>query len=71
MLRLVEVAAENGFHTIIAGSSGDSPASVRLHERMGFELVGVEREVGYKFDRWIDVRWMQKMVEGHGARIAP
>ena len=31
-------------------------------ERMGFELVGVEREVGYKFDRWIDVRWMQKMM---------
>jgi len=62
MLRLVEVAAENGFHTIIAGSSGDSPASVRLHERMGFELVGVEREVGYKFERWIDVAWMQKML---------
>ena len=39
---------------------------MRLHERMRFELVGVEREVGYKFDRWIDVRWMQKMVGEYG-----
>lgn len=59
---LVELAEANGFHTIIAGIAGDNPASVRLHERMGFEVVGTEREVGYKFERWIDVTWMQKML---------
>lgn len=62
MRRLVEVGAENGFHTIIAGIAGDNPASVRLHERMAFEVVGTEREVGYKFERWVDVTWMQKML---------
>jgi phosphinothricin acetyltransferase len=62
MGRLVEVAVENRFHTIIAGIAGDNPASIRLHERMGFEVVGTEREVGYKFERWIDVTWMQKML---------
>jgi L-amino acid N-acyltransferase YncA len=62
MQRLVELGAENGFHTIIAGIAGDNPASVRLHKRFGFELVGVEHEVGYKFERWIDVTWMQKML---------
>lgn len=62
MTRLLEIAAANGFHSIIAGIAGDNPASVRLHDRLGFELVGVEREVGYKFERWIDVAWMQKML---------
>jgi L-amino acid N-acyltransferase YncA len=62
MRRLVAVGAENGFHTIIAGIAGDNSPSVRLHKRFGFEVVGVEREVGYKFERWIDVTWMQKML---------
>jgi len=62
MRRLVDVAAANGFHTIIAGIAGENPASVRLHARLGFEVVGTEREVGYKFERWVDVTWMQKML---------
>ena len=66
MQTLMETADENSFHTIIAGIAGDNPASLRLHRRFGFELVGIEREVGYKFERWIDVTWMQKML-GEGA----
>jgi len=62
MRKLVDMAAPNGFHTIIAGIAGDNLVSVRLHERLGFEVVGTEREVGYKFERWIDVTWMQKML---------
>ena len=62
MRSLVEAGAANGFHTIIAGIAGENPASVRLHERLGFEEVGTEREVGYKFERWVDVTWMQKML---------
>lgn len=62
MARLLEVAATNGFRTVIAGIAGDNPASVRLHERLGFEHIGKEREVGYKFERWIDVVRMQKML---------
>lgn len=59
---LIEAAATNGFHTIIARIAGDNPASVRLHESLGFEHVGRERQVGYKFDRWLDVVVMQRMV---------
>ncbi len=71
LARLLEVATENGFRTMIARITADNPVSVRLHERYGFETVGVEREVGHKFGRWLDVAVMQKMLEGHGARIAP
>ncbi len=58
--RLLEVAAENGFRTVIARIAAPNPDSVRLHRRFGFRRVGVEREVGRKFGRWLDVVVMQK-----------
>lgn len=57
---LIEAAAANGFHMIIGRIAGDNPASVRLHESLGFEHVGREREVGYKFEQWLDVVVMQR-----------
>ncbi len=59
---LLEVATENGFRTVIARIAAPNPASVRLHRRLGFRRVGVEREVGRKFGRWLDVVVMQKRV---------
>jgi phosphinothricin acetyltransferase len=61
---LLDVAARNGFHSVIARITGDNPASLRLHRRLGFRRVGVEREVGYKFERWVDVVAMQKILAG-------
>jgi phosphinothricin acetyltransferase len=63
LARLVEMATDNGFHSIMAGISQDNPGSERLHRSHGFTLVGTEREVGYKFERWLDVSWYQRMVE--------
>ena len=63
LARLLEVAASNGFHTVIALIVGDNAASLRLHRGFGFRHVGVEREVGRKFDRWLDVVIMQKTLE--------
>ncbi len=60
--RTLETAIENGFHTVIAGIALPNEASERLHASLGFERVGVEREVGYKFERWIDVLWMQRLM---------
>lgn len=50
-----------GLRHIIAAisDSGSSHASVALHSALGFRDVGVYREVGYKFDRWLDVTLMQ------------
>jgi L-amino acid N-acyltransferase YncA len=44
-----------GVHCVIGGIALPNPASVALHEALGFEAAGVLREVGRKFDRWIDV----------------
>ena len=60
LARLLEVAASNGFHTVVALIDGDNEASVRLHGRFGFQEVGRELEVGHKFGRWLDVVVMQK-----------
>jgi L-amino acid N-acyltransferase YncA len=60
---LIEAARRGRLHCIVALIDGDNAVSVRLHERVGFQHVGVEREVGHKFGRWLDVVQMQKMLE--------
>ena len=62
LTHMVEVAAASGFHTVMARIEASGTASRALHAACGFELVGVEREVGRKFNRWLDVAVMQRMV---------
>jgi phosphinothricin acetyltransferase len=50
---------ENGAHTLIATIALPNDASVRLHEKLGFEKAGHFREVGRKFGRWVDVGYWQ------------
>ncbi len=59
---LVRLAAAHGFHTIIARIAGGNDPSIALHKACGFELVGVEREVGRKHNRWLDVVELQRML---------
>jgi len=59
---LVDLATRQGFHTVIARTSGDNEPSIALHRASGFVHVGVEREVGRKFGRWIDVAILQRML---------
>lgn len=59
---LVDRAGELGYHAIITQIVGSNEASVRLHEKFGFEEVGVLREVGWKFGVWLDILLMQKIL---------
>ncbi len=59
---LVAQATQLGFHTMIARVVGGNEASIRLHTTCGFELVGVEREIGRKFGQWLDVWVLQRML---------
>ncbi len=58
---LLALADEHGFHATFARIAGENPASVALHAKHGFQLVGVEREVGRKFNRWLDITVMQRL----------
>lgn len=49
-------------HAVIAGIVLPNAASVRLHEKLGFRKIGHFEEVGYKFDRWIDVGYWQLLL---------
>jgi len=59
---LIALAKKQGFHTVIARTSGDNAPSIALHRACGFAVVGVEREVGRKFGRWIDVTVLQLLL---------
>jgi phosphinothricin acetyltransferase len=62
MAELLVIAARHGFHSVVARIEAGQLPSRQLHAAMGFELVGIEREVGRKFGRWLDVAIMQCMV---------
>jgi len=64
---LVTLAGAHGFHAIMARIVGGHEASIALHRACAFELVGVEREVGRKFSRWLDVALMQRLLTSAGA----
>lgn len=55
-------ARARGAHTLHAGVSGENAAGIRFHERIGFRTVAVVPEVGRKFDRFLDLVLMQKML---------
>jgi len=59
---LLQVARDSGFHTVIARIDSQSSGSLALHESLGFVTVGVERQIGRKFGRWLDSVIMQKML---------
>ncbi|MEZ5343637.1 MAG: N-acetyltransferase family protein [Acidimicrobiales bacterium] len=63
MASLVERATASGFHSVFARIADAQAPSLSLHTKYGFELVGIEREVGRKFNRWLDVALMQLLLD--------
>ncbi len=61
---LVEAADQRGFHATFARIVGGHERSLSLHRKHGFHVVGVEREVGRKFGRWLDVVLMERLAGG-------
>jgi L-amino acid N-acyltransferase YncA len=59
---LFEILALQGYRNAYAGATLPNPASVHLHEAMGFEQVGVYHQVGYKFGKWHDVAWFERQL---------
>jgi L-amino acid N-acyltransferase YncA len=59
---VVALAASHGFHTVVARINAEGEASIALHHACGFNMVGTERQVGRKFNRWLDVVVMQRML---------
>ncbi len=62
VVELLRVAQVSGFHSVFARIEASGVASRALHTSCGFDLVGIEREVGRKFHRWLDVAVMQHLL---------
>ncbi|MGC9962632.1 MAG: N-acetyltransferase family protein [Acidimicrobiales bacterium] len=58
----VEAATNHGFHSVIGRIVTEQEASIGVHKACGFEIIGIEREVGRKFGRWLDVALAQRML---------
>ena len=59
---ICDVATLNGFHAVMARIESTGEASIATHARCGFTVVGTEREVGRKFNRWHDVALMERLL---------
>jgi phosphinothricin acetyltransferase len=62
LAELLVLASAHGFHSLIARIAGHNEVSIGLHKAAGFELVGVEREVGRKHRQWLDVVELQRLL---------
>lgn len=60
---LIDAARRMEMHAIIAGIDAANVASYRLHQSFGFVEVAHFREVGYKFGRWLDLKFLELLLE--------
>jgi L-amino acid N-acyltransferase YncA len=62
MQALMPIAVKLGKHAMVGGVDGSNQASINFHERLGFQRAATLREVGRKFDRWLDLVFMLRIL---------
>lgn len=62
LIQLVTQAKAEGYHAMIGGIDAKNAESIAFHQKMGFEIVGHLKEVGYKFDQWLDLCFVQRLL---------
>lgn len=65
---LFDILRDCGYINVYAGITMPNPKSFSFHAKMGFEHVGVYKNIGYKLGRWHDVGWMVKVLREHGEK---
>jgi L-amino acid N-acyltransferase YncA len=63
LTKIIEVAKENNVHALVAGIDADNKVSIALHEQFNFVIVGNIKEVGYKFNKWLDLTFMELLLD--------
>lgn len=63
MERLIDAAIEQQYHVMIGAIDVSNASSIRLHEQVGFVHAGTIRHAGFKFGRWLDVAFYQRILE--------
>src|SRR5437868_7878750 len=60
---LIDAATELNMHTIVAGIDATNEVSIQLHKKFGFEEVAHFKQVGYKFNKWLDLKFLQLILQ--------
>lgn len=60
---LIDLAKNQGLHTMIGVIDAENTESILFHEKYGFKNVGIIKESGFKFNRWLDSVFMQLILE--------
>jgi L-amino acid N-acyltransferase YncA len=63
LTELITLAKTKGYHTMIGGIDADNKGSIEFHKKFGFIETGTIKESGFKFDRWLDLTFMQLILE--------
>ncbi|MEY4639471.1 MAG: hypothetical protein RLY13_469 [Actinomycetota bacterium] len=61
--KIIEEARHRGLHAMVGAIDASNQASISLHEQFGFRHVGTLPEVGFKFDKWLDLVFYQLLLE--------
>jgi L-amino acid N-acyltransferase YncA len=63
LTQLIAQAKQQGFHTMIGCIDADNNSSINFHRQFGFIDAGILQQVGYKFDRWLNLQFMQLILK--------
>lgn len=69
MQQLITIAKSMSIHTMIAGIDAENQESIDFHKKFGFTEAGRIKEAGYKFNKWLDVVFMQLMLAENNFKI--
>lgn len=62
LTEIISLATSAGMHALIAGVDSENAVSLQLHQKFGFEQVARFKEVGFKFNRWLDLIFLEKIL---------
>lgn len=63
LTELISIAKAKGIHVMIGGIDASNADSIEFHRKFGFTECGIIREAGFKFDRWLDLQFMQLILK--------
>jgi len=63
LTELIQIAKNSGYHTLVGGIDSSNEGSYLFHQKLGFKEVARFKEVGHKFGRWLDIIFMQLILE--------
>jgi phosphinothricin acetyltransferase len=62
MQELISLAKKDGYHSMVGGIDSSNLNSLEFHKKLGFQEIGRFKEVGRKFDKWLDIIFVQLLL---------